>query len=186
MERARPAWLVARGRSASPQAATARSVWGSRVAPTAPGRDRGVEVWLVELADLPDEVPEFARERDRDHVAGLAAVDAQPEPLAVQPLLAAPADLARARVLAALAPRKGVGDGWLVAVVVCCFDQQPAGVWRAGFGDRPALGALAGGVLAGRDPQVCGQRGGCSKRRKSPTSQQYAVTVSIPRRQRSF
>jgi hypothetical protein len=42
-------------------------------------------------------------------------------------------------------------------VVVGGFDQQPPGVRRSGFGDRPETSLLAGGALRGDDPEVGGQ-----------------------------
>ena len=85
--------------------------------------------WLgLELADLPDKARELAGECDHGHVGGFAPLDSEPLPLMVQALLAAPSDLARTRVLAALAARERDSDGGPVAVVVRGFDQQSAGV----------------------------------------------------------
>ena len=144
--------------------------------------------WLGELADLPDEVRELAGEGDHDDVAGFAALEPQSLPLAVKALLAAPADLDRAGVLAALAGREGLVDRWLVAVVLRGFDQQPARVRGAGLGDRPALDLLAGGVLAGDDPQIRRQRGGVLEAAEIADLAAHSVggDGTDPRRHRRF
>jgi hypothetical protein len=55
----------------------------------------------------------------------------------MQSSLRAPGDLDHPRVLAGLSVGQAVTDSGLMAVMVGGFDQQPAGVDRSGFGDRP-------------------------------------------------
>ena len=49
--------------------------------------------------------------------------------------------------------RAAGGAAWSVAVVPACFDQQPPGVAVPGQGDVPAVLLIAGGGLAGGDPE---------------------------------
>ena len=82
------------------------------------------------------------------------------KPAAVQAPLGPTADLAGARVLGALSTGEAHADRGAVAVVLGGLDHEPAREPRARLGDRPAAGALPGGVLGGDDPQVGGELGG--------------------------
>ena len=82
-----------------------------------------------------------------------------------------------------------VADARRVAVVVGGLDQQPAGVRRAGLGDR-ALAALAvGGVLAwarSRGSPPAGWAGESARSRRPRRHSPAAESVSMPRKQRSL
>ena len=157
---------VAHSRTASLRA-TVLGLPGARARPdSVPGAIVGV--WSVKGCGLPEERGEFACARDRDDTGGLAPLDVQVLPALVQASLGAPCDLDDAWVLAMLAACEGRADVWLVAVVVRGFDQQPACVAGAGFGDR-ALAALGvRGSLGWDDPQEPGEQGG--SREPSPVA----------------
>lgn len=75
-------------------------------------------------------------------------------PAGVESSLRAPGDVDDLWWLVALAFLERAADAGLAAVVVGGFDQQPPRVGRAGLGDRSLTALLAGGVLAGNDPEV--------------------------------
>lgn len=85
-----------------------------------------------------------------------------------------------------LAALESDADGGLVAVVVGGFDEESSGVGGAGFGDRSLSAAVAGGVLAGHDPEEPGQAAGVSEAVEVPESvaMPAALSVSIPRKHR--
>src|SRR5437868_15480038 len=56
--------------------------------------------------------------------------------------------------------RSGLGPAWRVAVVPGGFDEEAAGVPVAALGDVPTMLLLAGGVLAGGDPEPGSQLSG--------------------------
>lgn len=116
---------------------------GLRGARARPGSVAGavVGVCSVKGGGLPEERGELARAGDRDDAGGLAPLVVQVLPALVQSPLGAPGDLDDARVLAVLAARERLADARRVAVVLRGLDEQPAGVRRAGLGDR-ALAAL--------------------------------------------
>jgi hypothetical protein len=58
------------------------------------------------------------------------------------------------RGLAFLATLELFARGGVALVVVGGLDQQPAGVSRAGLGDRSLTALLACGVLLGHDPEI--------------------------------
>src|SRR5439155_16640199 len=84
-------------------------------------------------------------------------------PGTVQALLGAPGDRDRLGGLAVLAVAERAADGGALAVVPGGLDEQPAGVARAGLGDRPEAALLAGRVLRRDQPDVAQQRLGAGE-----------------------
>ena len=109
--------------------------------PAEPGRDGGPG------GDLPAVAGELAGDRDRDDPAGFVAGVFELAPAGVEASLRAPGDVDDLGWLSALAALERLPDNGAAAVVLGGLDQQPAGVGRAGLGDRPEPALLAGGVL---------------------------------------
>ena len=96
----------------------------------------------------PEEPSELAGDRDRR--------DGWAFPLRGEMLVAAvQADLCLPGALVSLGT--AVAQPGRVSVGPGRFDQEPAGVVVAGSGDVSAVALLAGGVLAGNDPEPRGQ-----------------------------
>src|SRR5688572_22812073 len=113
--------------------------------------------WLFGAGgDRPAEPGEFAGGGDGDDRAALGAL-LESLPGAVQALLRAPGDRDRVGGLAVLAVAQRAADGGPLAVVPGGLDQQPAGVARAGLGDRAEASLLAAGVLRRHQPDVVHQ-----------------------------
>ena len=93
--------------------------------------------------ESPAEPGECAGAGARDDRAALAAVLGQAAPDAVQPLLGLPADRDDVGGLPVLAALEGDAAGGGLAVVPAGLDEQPAGVPRAGLGDRTLPAGLA-------------------------------------------
>lgn len=130
----------------------------------------------------------LARESDRDHAGGLAAVVVvQMLPACVQSALGAPGDRDYARVLAVPAARERLADVRLMAVVVSGLDEQPAGMGGAGLGDRSQRRLVSEVRSDGTIPRKPDSRLGRGKRPKRPTSAHSpaAERVSMPRKRRS-
>jgi hypothetical protein len=72
--------------------------------------------------------------------------------------LGAPGDLDDPWVLSGLAAGERLTDPGCSAVVVGGFDKQPAGVRRAGFGDRSLSSLSIGGPLGRDDPEERGHQ----------------------------
>ena len=92
--------------------------------------------------DLPAEAGELAGDRDGDDPVGFLAGVFELAPAGVQAALCAPGDIDHLRRLVALAKLEVPADAWMPAVVIGRLDQQPAGVGRAGLGDRPLAALL--------------------------------------------
>ena len=90
---------------------------------------------LVQGGGLPAERGELARAGNCDGPGVLAATSAEMGPARIHPLLSAPSDRSDTWVLAGLAGGDRLTDCRTVAVVVGGFDEEPAGVRWAGFGD---------------------------------------------------
>jgi hypothetical protein len=103
---------------------------------------------------------QFTRAGDGDDAGWFAPADAQPLPLAVQPLLGAPRDGAHARVLPGLAADEGDPDVGASPVVGGGLDRQPARVRRPGLGDRALAAVVVAGVLRRHDSQNAGEQPG--------------------------
>jgi hypothetical protein len=144
-------------------------------------------MWSVKRGGLPAECGELARDGDRDDAGGLAPLVVQVLPARVEALLGAPRDRDDARVLAVLAAGEGDADGGWAAVVVRGLDEQPAGVRRAGLGDR-ALAALGvRGALWGDDAQEARQPVGVGEAGEAADlgAQSGRRRLSMPRKQRN-
>ena len=96
-------------------------------------------------------------------IGGALALGAQPGPGAVEAPLRRPADRDRGRRLAALALLERPPRAGAVAVVPGRLDQQPAGVARAGLGDRPLPAPLASRGLGRHQPDVAHQPAGAGE-----------------------
>ncbi len=122
---------------------------GSRARPGSTGRARVCRRRSAEGGGLHAERGELTRAGDRDDAGGLAALLAQ-DASVMQSALARQ-EISMTRVLAVWR-RASRRRGGPVAVVMGGFDEQAAGVDRAGFGDH-AWRRWVGGVLVGTIPR---------------------------------
>ena len=114
-------------------------------------------VWSVGVRERPAEAGELAGDGDRDDRAALAALGVESSPDVVQAALGLPGDLDDVGWLSVLAAAERLSLRGRAAVVPGGLDQQPAGVPRAGLGDRALPALLTAGVLRRGQAEVAHQ-----------------------------
>src|SRR5450631_509451 len=109
---------------------------------------RGAWGWVsVGVGERPAETGELAGDGHGDDRAALPALSVQSLPDAVQSSLGLPGDPDDRGWLPVLAALECLALGGRAAIMPGALDQQPAGVARAGLGDRALAAFLAAGVL---------------------------------------
>jgi hypothetical protein len=111
----------------------------------------------VGVDDRPAEPDEVSGDGGGDERFALAGLGVEPSPDVVQALLCFPGGRGHAGGLVLLAVLERRADFWRAVVVPGGFDQETAGVTRAGLRDRALAAGLAGAVLGGHPPDIAHQ-----------------------------